>query len=263
VPGFRSDYHVSEVFTRDIYPPGKIVDYTDDAAFRAALEALPCCVTNDDGSKNGDPLNLAVVGGLEDAFPAFARRGWRGTEEKWSGSITKMVKSALAGERNAYAPVSDLYMFGRAQDFALQKARDTVHQRNHLRLWLSPMRYHGKQVWVGQISRDIGSRLTIHSPTLTTHKIDPDIDEARNALAQDLAYSQNLAKIGYLKGVGVAPKSAPRANLTTDPYYTDGLRAVLVFDRHPTSLAGVEFFPWEIPIARRIGTVKATGRADR
>ena len=40
------------------------------------------------------------------------------------------------------------------------------------------MRYHGKPVWVGQISRDIGSRLTIHSPTLTTHKIDPDVDEA-------------------------------------------------------------------------------------
>ena len=62
------------------------MNYTDDAAFRAALEALPCCVTNKDGSKNGDPLNLVVVGGLDDAFPAFARRGWRPTEEKWSGS---------------------------------------------------------------------------------------------------------------------------------------------------------------------------------
>ena len=228
---------MSEVFRRDIYPPEKVLNYTDDAAFRTALEALPCCVTNKDGSRNGDPLNLVVVGGLDDAFPAFARRGWRPTEQKWSGSITKMVTSALAGERYAYAPVSDLYMFGRPQDLALQKARDNIHQRNHLRLWLSPMRYHGKQVWVGQISRDIGSRLTIHSPTLTTHKIDPDVDEARSALAQDMAYSQNLAKIGYVKGVGAAPKSAPRGNLTTDPYYTDGLRVVLVFDRQPTSLA--------------------------
>ena len=141
----------------------------------------------------------------------------------------------------------------------MQKARDNIHQRNHLRLWLSPMRYHGKQVWVGQISRDIGSRLTIHSPTLTTHKIDPDVDEARSALAQDMAYSQNLAKIGYVKGVGAAPKSAPRGNLTTDPYYTDGLRVVLVFDRQPTSLAAVEFFPWEVSAHGR-QAVKATGR---
>jgi hypothetical protein len=263
VPGFPADYGASEVFRRDIYPPEKIVNYTDDAAFRAALEALPCCVTNKDGSKNGDPLNLVVVGGLDDAFPAFARRGWRPTEQKSSGSIMKMVTSALSGERYPYAPVSDLYMFGRAQDLALQKARDNIHQRNHLRLWLSPMRYHGKQVWVGQISRDIGSRLTIHSPTLTTHKIDPDVDEARSALAQDLAYSQNLAKIGYVKGVGVAPKGAPRGNLTTDPYYTDGLRGVLVFDRRPISLAAVEFFPWEATRGTDDETLKATGRADR
>ena len=210
VPGFRADYQVSEVFRREIYPPEKIVNYTDDAAFRAALEALPCCVTNKDGSKNGDPLNLVVVGGLDDAFPAFARRGWRPTEQKWSGSI--MADGDLRALRRAlpYAPVSDLYLFGRAQDLALQKARDNIHQRNHLRLWLSPMRYHGKQVWVGQISRDIGSRLTIHSPTFTTHKIDPDVDEARGALAEDMAYSQNLAKIGYVKGVGAAPKT-PRA----------------------------------------------------
>jgi hypothetical protein len=244
VPGFRADYHTSEVFRREIYPPAKIVDYTDDAAFRAALEALPCCVTNKDGSKNGDPLNLVVVGGLDDAFPALVRRGWRPTEEKWSGSITRMVTSALYGERYAYAPVSDLYIYGRAQDLALQKARDNIHQRNHLRLWLSPMRYHGKQVWVGQISRDIGSRLTIHSPTLTTHKIDPDVDEARAALTEDMAYAQNLAKIGLVKGVGAAPRDAPRGNLTTDPYYTDGFRHVLVFDRKPTSLDEIEFFPW-------------------
>jgi len=261
VPGFRSDYRVSEVFTRDVYPPDQIVNFIDDAAFRAALEALPCCVTNRDASKNGDPVNLVVVGGVDEAFPAFARRGWRPTEQKWSGSIMKMVTSALAGEPYAYAPVSDLYLFGRAQDLALQKARDNIHQRNHLRLWLSPMRYHGQQVWVGQISRDIGSRLTIHSPTLTTHKIDPDVDEARSALGQDLAYSQNLTRIGYVKGVGAAARSAPRGNLTTDPYYTDGLRSVLVFGHRPTSLEAVEFFPWELP--RTDDEPRVTGRADR
>jgi hypothetical protein len=262
VPGFQSDYRVSEVFRRDIHTSENVVNYTDDAAFRAALEALPCCVTNKDGSQNGDPLNLVVVGGLDDAFAAFARRGWRPTEHKWSGSIMKTVTSVLSGERYPYAPVSDLYMFGRAQDLALQKARDNVHQRNHLRLWLSPMRHHGKQVWVGQISRDIGSRLTLHSPTFTTHKIDPDVDEARSALTQDMAYSQNLARIGYVKGVGAVAKSAPRGNLTTDPYYTDGLRSVLVFERHPTSLAAVEFFPWEATRGTE-ETVKAPGRDGR
>ncbi|MFP3604906.1 LssY C-terminal domain-containing protein [Paraburkholderia sp. SIMBA_053] len=245
VPGFYADYHVSAVFRREIYPPGKIVDYTGDSALRAALESLPCCATSEDGATNGDPLNLVIVGGLDDAFPALVRRGWSPTEQKWSGSIMKTVTSAFSGERYVNAPVSDLYLFGRAQDLALQKARDTIHQRNHLRLWLSPMRYRGKPVWVGQISRDIGVRLTFHSPTLTTHKIDPDVDEARTALTEDMAYSQNLQKIGFVKGVGAARQTAPGQNLTTDPYYTDGYRQVLVFDRQPTSLSGIEFFPWE------------------
>ncbi|MGH8784193.1 MAG: LssY C-terminal domain-containing protein [Cupriavidus necator] len=244
VPGFQADYKISNVFRRAADARETVVDYTDDEAFRAALEALPCCVTNQDGSKNGDPVNLVVVGGLDDAFPALVRRGWSPTEQKWSGAIWKMVTSALSGERYANAPVSDLYLFGRAQDLALQKARDTIHQRNHLRLWLTTMRYHGKAVWVGQISRDIGVRLTFHSPTLTTHKIDPDVDEARTALTEDMAYSQSLVKLGLVKGVGAAPQSAPRKNLTTDPYYTDGYRQVLVFDHAPRSLADIELFRW-------------------
>jgi hypothetical protein len=155
------------------------------------------------------------------------------------------MKSAMSRERYPYAPISNLYLYGRPQDVALQKARDNIHQRNHLRLWRSTMRYHGKLVWVGQISRDIGSRLTIHSPTFTTHKIDPDVDEAARALTEDLVYSQGLRAIGFVGGVGAAPKEAPRENLTTDPYYTSGLRTVLLFDKEPTSLDEIEFLPWE------------------
>ena len=248
VPGLRADYHRSKVF-RKFQPSSatvdEVTDYTDDQQFRAALRALPCCVTNEAGSKNGDPLNLVVIGGLEDAFPSLVRRGWSPTESTWRGSVLRTMKSAMARERYPYAPVSNLYLFGRPQDVALQKARDNIHQRNHLRLWRSPMLYHGKTVWVGQISRDIGSRMTIHSPTLTTHKIDPDVDEAARALTEDLVYSQGLRAIGFVGGVGAAPKEAPRENLTTDPYYTRGLRTVLLFDDQPTSLTDIEFLRWE------------------
>lgn len=245
VPGFRSDYRARRVFIRELYAENEFINYTDDKAFRAALETLPCCTTNKDASRDGDPLNLVIVGGVDDAFPALVRRGWRPTEQTYTGSVMKMINSALSGERYPYAPISPLYLYGRPQDFALQKARDNIHQRNHLRLWLSPIRYHGKPVWVGQISRDIGSRFTIHSPYLTTHKIDPDVDEARTALQEDMTYSQSLTKLGLVKGVGAASKEAPRRNLTTDPYYTDGFRGVLIFDIHPTAITDIQFLPWE------------------
>jgi len=244
VPGFRSDYRKRRVFIRELYSEDEMINYTDEDAFRAALESLPCCVTNKDGTKNGDPLNLIVVGDVDDAFPALVRRGWRPTEQTWFGSIFKMMSSVLSGERYYYAPVSPLYLYQRPQDLALQKARDNIHQRNHLRLWFSPIRYQGKSVWVGQVSRDIGTRFTIHSPYLTTHKIDPDVDEARTTLQEDMVYSQALVLLGLVDGVGYAAKNSPRHNLTKDPYYTDGFRAVLVFDVHPTHITDIRFLPW-------------------
>jgi hypothetical protein len=245
VPGFIADYHARESFTEPTFADHEVQNIEEPESLRRVLEVLPCCVTNKGGSRNGDPLNLVLIGGVEEVFPALVRRGWRPTEVTSIGSINKMITSVLTGERYRYAPVSPLYFYGRPQDLALQKARDNIHQRNHLRLWRSPLRYRGKAVWVGQISRDIGSRLTLHSPYLTTHKIDPDVDEARIAFAEDIAYSQSLRELGFVKGVGAATKSNPRENLTTDPYYTDGLRLVMVFDRAPKSLTEIEFLPWE------------------
>ena len=246
VPGLRTDYQKSRVFDSDhVATNGSVVNFTNDAEFAAALEALPCCATNKDGSRNGDPLNLVIIGGVEDAFSSLVRRGWSPTEVTWKGSMMRMMSSAMSRERYPYAPISNLYLFGRPQDIALQKSRDNIHQRNHLRLWRSSMLYHGKPVWVGQISRDIGSRMTIHSPTFTTHKIDPDVDEAAKALMEDLVYSQGLRAIGLVKGVGAAPKSAPRENLTTDPYFTTGMRSVLLFDSALTSLTDIEILPWQ------------------
>jgi hypothetical protein len=69
------------------------------------------------------------------------------------------------------------------------------------------------------------------------------VDDAREALSQDMAYSQNVAKFG----VGAASASVPRENLTDDPYYTDGYRIVLVFDRKPTPMNEIGFFDWGTP----------------
>ena len=99
-------------------------------------------------------------------------------------------------------------------------------------------------VYIGQISRDIGVKLTTKSPTLTTHEVDPDIDEARDYLIQDLLESQKVAKLGFVEGVGKAEMENPRYNLTDSPYWTDGLRVVFVFSEEPTGLDEVDFFDW-------------------
>lgn len=65
------------------------------------------------------------------------------------------------------------------------------------------------------------------------------------ALIEDLIYSQQLAKTDWVKGVGAATRSKPRHNLTGDPYFTAGLRAVLMFGRRPYSFEQIQKFDWE------------------
>ncbi len=154
-------------------------------------------------------------------------------------SLWKTATSFLTGGEYRYSPVSALYVFGRPQDVAFQKARDNIHERNHLRLWMTDLRWQGQAVWIGQISRDIGVRFTRR--TITTHKIDPDVDETREFLLEDLAYSQALARAGYVEGVGPAPIDAPRANLTGDPYFTDGQRIVLWVSSEPVAISNIEW----------------------
>ena len=110
------------------------------------------------------------------------------------------------------------------------------------------MRFEDQRVWVGQISRDIGVRFT--QKTIVTHKIDPDVDETRDFLIQDLWYSQGLKSFGYVKGVGAATYSEPRYNLSPDPYFTDGYRAVLWVSNQPVAFPDVGLIHWEAPPQR-------------
>jgi hypothetical protein len=65
-------------------------------------------------------------------------------------------------------------------------------------LWLAPFTIDGLQVWVGQISRDIGIKLTTQSWYLTTHLISPEVDQDRFYLMQDLILSGAVAHASAL-----------------------------------------------------------------
>jgi hypothetical protein len=251
IPGMRVDYKMIDFNT--LYQEEQFVELHEDE-LRAALENLPCCTTNKEGEEFGDPTNLVIIGNFKDIAAAFARQGWLPAEETYSTAVWKTIKSFLFGSRYRYSPVSPLYYFGRHQDFARQKPRHNIHERNHLRLWYSTLRYQGKPVFVGQISRDIGVRFTTKAWPPVTHKIDPDIDEARQALMEDMVFSQMLAKVGFVKGVGQARPSNPRANLTGDPYFTDGYRAVLVLDQGPIALNQIKSLGWDEPKTFHLGS---------
>jgi LssY C-terminus len=240
IPGLKTDYE--QVDLDKLYAPDEMHD-VDEEALRDWLEKLPCCTKGGDKKTDGDPLNIVMVGARRAVFPTLARRGWHVTEATTASSSWQTIMSSLFGSRYRYAPVSSLHVFGRRQDIALQKPRSNVDQRNHMRLWLAPVTLNGTPVWVGQISRDIGVRFT--RKTITTHKVDPEIDETRWYLLQDMFFSQGMKRFGLVKGVGAAAPDAPRANYTGDPYYTDGLRLVIWMTEEPITYQRVEAVRWE------------------
>jgi hypothetical protein len=198
-----------------LYTEADLVELQDEAALRTALEELPCCVADETGAA-GPPLNLVVVGAIDQWGPAFGRRNYR------------------------YTPANSWHAFGRIQDFSAHKISRWVPPQPHtLRAWLTPLRYQGKPVWAVQVSTRLGGRFAASGER--TQRIEPDVDEARNDVVQDLMYSQALAKVGFVEGAG----TVGAAESAQTPYHTDGLRAVLVFEQDAVSLADIDFFDWE------------------
>ena len=108
-------------------------DLTLDEA-RVRIRELPCCTAKADGTGEGDPLNIVIVGDGEDVLAAMTAGGWDFTEAITVDSVRRMVGAAIADSEMLQAPVSALYAFGRKQDIALQRGRLHIAQRNHIRL---------------------------------------------------------------------------------------------------------------------------------
>jgi hypothetical protein len=231
VEGLRADYLRREFQTVHTHEEATEVDLP---GLRQYLSAAPQTTTNASGRRLGDPVNLVVIGDFPTVLGAFGAR-WDETEVISLGTCWKTFRAFLTGAEYRYSPISALFLFGRSQDFALQRIRSSINERLHLRLWATPLCFQGQGVWVGQVSRDIGVRLTWRTWNLTTHRIDPDVDEARDYVVEDLMHVSRLGMTGYTDGVSPCDRVNPRRNLTGDPYYTDGKRAVVFLSETRTT----------------------------
>jgi hypothetical protein len=237
VPGIAADY-----LKRDfdaLYPGCEFTD-CDLPALVNRLSSMPSATTNGKATRTGDPVNLVVIGEFATILSAFSAR-WDESETITLRTCLKTARSFILGSQYRYSPVSPLHLLGRSQDVALQRSRRSINERLHLRLWLTTIRFGGKPVWIGQISRDIGVRFTPKTWNLTTHRIDPDVDESRDYVVEDLMEAERIDAVGYVDGVGACEPTAPRRNLTGDPYFTDGRRAVILLSE---TRAAPRFVRW-------------------
>jgi LssY-like putative type I secretion system component LssY len=220
------------------YADSEISDYDDPGALRRAFENLPCCATTADGrTVSGEPLNVILIGHLDDIAAATNRRGFR-----------RELVGAGAGQ----------WVFGRPPDVVLRKRAQAGASANWLRVWRAPISYQGRAVFVAQAGRPVGGRFAPQDRRIA--RVHPDVDEVRNLLIHDLMYSGGLEKLGFVSGVGAVPSEQPRPLTDAASYHTDGLRVALFLSTRPLTLSDVDVLDWE-PLLPERGA-EAAGEAD-
>ena len=196
-------------------------DYQDADSFRARLEQFPCCATSADGNRAGDPVNVILVGELDDIATALVRRGFR--------------MSPLAFDNTQR-------LFSRPPDVVVRKVGQSGAPANWLRIWVAPLRYQNQPVFLLQAGRPLGWRHAISDDQQQI--LNPKVDEVRNLLIQDVLYSGGVEKLAFVGGVGATEPGMSRSSLGDASYQTDGLRAVVFIATRPLSLSDVELLDW-------------------
>ncbi|MBW2418774.1 MAG: LssY C-terminal domain-containing protein [Deltaproteobacteria bacterium] len=227
VPGFVPDH--AAVDFAGLYETDEIRDL-NVKGLRAALAELPCCTSDESGSRQGLPIGLAVVGKGEDVLHALLRAGW--------------FETVRPDDESEFAKAQ--FLFGRPPDAVFRIRRGGMYDRNELRLWLAPMRVGDEPVWLAQITHYIGQTTPI-GRALFDPRLDRDIDDGRNYMLQIMWYSQGLEAFAWQSAGEVVPIDEMREDYKGAAYFTDGFRAVLWLSGDPVSLLETRHMAWDVP----------------
>jgi len=165
---------------------------------------VPSYTTTGDGLP-GDPVNILLIGTLQQLHAAFSIAGWAQADPLDLASSWRMVRAFVLNSPYPTAPFSTLYLFGRGQDIGFQKAIDnSPRKRHHIRFWalsldradatIGTARFwrntdrppdNEPAVWVGAGTRDIGFSLT-RLTFQVTHATDSDTNVERDYIIAEL-----------------------------------------------------------------------------
>jgi len=153
------------------------------------------------GDKEGNPgdmVNFLVLGDEEQMKNTFTTAGWVKVDADVKGAILGGFIASMSKESYLTLPMSQLYLFGRPQDYGWAHAEPikVVASRNHLRIWKAPFTVNGRTVWVGAATHDIGFEKDQRNNGLT-HKIDPDIDLERDYVQKTLCSTGLVAEFTH------------------------------------------------------------------
>lgn len=153
------------------------------------------------GDKEGNPgdmVNFLIIGNEDAMKKVFTTAGWVHVDADVKSTVLLGAIASLAKESYLTMPMSQLYLFGRPQDYGWAHAEPikVVESRNHLRIWKASFTVNGQMLWVGAATHDIGFERDQRNNGLT-HRIDPDIDLERDYVEKTLSSTGLVAEITH------------------------------------------------------------------
>ena len=96
---------------------------------------------------------------------------------------------------------------------------------------------------MGQMKHAIGQRYRINEIFFGSAQ-DPDVDDGRNFLLQNLWYSQSLKTIAFTHTGKVVPMENPQLDFNNNPFFSDGMRFVMWLSGEPVALQETRNLQW-------------------
>jgi len=150
------------------------------------FEKIPRRIGDKDGNP-GDMVNFLILGDETQMKNVFTTAGWVKVDADVKATLLEGFIASMSKESYLTMPMSQLYLFGRPQDYGWAHAEPitVVASRNHLRIWKAPFAVSGQMLWVGAATHDTGFEKDQRNGSIT-HKIDPDIDLERDYVQKTL-----------------------------------------------------------------------------
>jgi hypothetical protein len=146
----------------------------------------------------GDMVNFLILGSETAMQNVFTSAGWVKVDPDVKDTVLHGILDSISKESYLTMPMSQLYLFGRPQDYGWAHAEpiSVVRSRNHLRIWKAPFQVNGETLWVGAATHDIGFERDQRNNGVT-HKIDPDIDLERDYVEKTLTSTGLVTEITH------------------------------------------------------------------
>ncbi len=162
------------------------------------LDRIPVRVQDPSGSP-GDRVNFLIIGSEARVTQALEAAGWVQVNRSIKDAIIQGALATISHQAYTQMPMSELHLFGRAQDFGYAQADPlmVVASRHHFRLWKAPFQVDGQTLWAGAGTHDIGFDKDQRNGKVT-HKIDPDTDKEREFIGSSLKETGLVANTVYM-----------------------------------------------------------------